>query len=43
LFRIVLSILGFLFFYMKLRIPLSRSVKNCIGIFMGICKLVLIR
>ena len=38
LLRIVLSILDFffLFFYMKLRIALSMSVKNCVGILMGI-------
>jgi hypothetical protein len=28
LFRIVLPILGILFFHMKLKIALSRSVKN---------------
>ena len=32
LYRIVLAILGFLFFHMKLIIDLSRSVKNCVGI-----------
>jgi hypothetical protein len=32
LFRIVLAILVFLFFQMKLKIVLSRSVKNCVGI-----------
>ena len=36
LHRIVLAILGFLFFHMKFIIVLSRSVKNCIGILMGI-------
>ena len=36
LYRIVLAILGFLFFKMKLITVLSRSVKNCVGILMGI-------
>jgi hypothetical protein len=27
---------GFLFFHMKLRIALSRSVKKCVGFVMGI-------
>jgi hypothetical protein len=36
LYRIFLAILGYLFFHMKLRIDLSRSVKNCVGILMGI-------
>ena len=36
LYRIILAILGFLFFHMKLTIVLSRSVKNCVGILMGI-------
>ena len=36
LYRIVLVILGFLFFHMKLIIVLSRFVKNCIGILIGI-------
>ena len=30
-FRIVVAILGFLFFHMKVRIVLSRSVNNCVG------------
>ena len=34
LYRTVLSILGFLFFHMKLSIVLLRSVKNFAGIFM---------
>jgi hypothetical protein len=34
--RIVLVILGFLFFHMKLSFVLSESVKNCVGILMGI-------
>ena len=34
LYRIVLAILGFLFFHMKLIFVLSRSVKNCVGILM---------
>jgi hypothetical protein len=36
LFSIVLIILGFLCFYMKLKIVLSKSVNNCVGILMGI-------
>jgi hypothetical protein len=36
LYRIVLDIMGNLFFHMKLRIALSRSVKNCVGVLMGI-------
>ena len=36
LYSIVLAILGFLFFDIKLSIALSRSVKNCVGILMGI-------
>jgi hypothetical protein len=36
LFRIVLAILRFLCFYMKLKIDLSSSGKNCIEILMGI-------
>jgi hypothetical protein len=36
LFRIVLDILEFLFFHIKLRIALSRSVKKCAGILMEI-------
>jgi hypothetical protein len=36
LFRIVLAILGSLFYHMKLRIGLSMAVKNCVGILMGI-------
>ena len=34
--RIILIILGFLFFHMKLRIVLSWFVKNCVEILMGI-------
>jgi hypothetical protein len=35
--RIALAILGFLFFFhMKLRIALSRSIENHVGILMGI-------
>jgi hypothetical protein len=34
--RIAFAILGFLFFYMKLRIALSMSLKTCVGILMGI-------
>ena len=37
LLRIVFAILGFLFFHMKLRIALSMSLKNCVGILMGGC------
>lgn len=36
LYRSILTILGFIFFHMKLRILLSRSVKNCISILMEI-------
>ena len=36
LYRIDLTILGFLFFHLKLCIVLSRFVKNFAGIFMGI-------
>jgi hypothetical protein len=36
LFRIYWAILDFLFFYMTLRIALSMSVKNCVGILMEI-------
>lgn len=36
LFRIVLAILGFLYFHMKLRIAILRSVKNCVGVLKGI-------
>ena len=36
LFRIVLAILGFLFSHMKLKIVLSKSVRNYIGIVMEI-------
>jgi hypothetical protein len=36
LFQIVLAILGFVMFHMKLGIVLSRSVKKCLGILMGI-------
>ena len=35
LFRIVLAILCYLFFHMKLRISLSRSVKKYVEILMG--------
>jgi hypothetical protein len=35
-FRIVLPILGLLFFHMKLRIALSSSVKYCVGMLMEI-------
>jgi hypothetical protein len=34
--RIVLALLGFLFFHMKMRIALSRSIKNSAGILMEI-------
>ena len=46
LYRIVFAILGSLFFHMKLRIALSRSVKNCIGIWMDLyctCRLHLVK
>ena len=36
LYRDVLSILGLLFLHIKLRIVLSRSVKNCVVILVGI-------
>jgi hypothetical protein len=36
LFWIAFAVLGFLFFHMKLRISLSRSVKKCVRILMGI-------
>ena len=36
LYRIVLAVLGFLFFHMKLSTVLSRSVKNFARILMGI-------
>jgi hypothetical protein len=36
---IVLAILGLLSFHTKLRIVLSRSVKNCVGILVGILRL----
>ena len=36
LYRIVLVVLGFLLFHMKLSIILSRSVNNFAGILMGI-------
>ena len=36
LYKIVLAILGFLFFHIKLIIVLSRSVKKFDGILMGI-------
>jgi hypothetical protein len=36
LYRIALDILGFFFFHMKLRIVLSRFVKNYVPILMGI-------
>jgi hypothetical protein len=36
LFRIILAILGLLLFHMKLRTALSRSIRNCAGILMGI-------
>jgi hypothetical protein len=35
-YSIVLAILGFLFFHMKLSIVLSGSIKNSVGILMGI-------
>jgi hypothetical protein len=34
--RIVFAILGFLPFQMNLKIVLSMSLKNCVGILMGI-------
>jgi hypothetical protein len=36
LLSIILVILDFWFFHMKLSIILSRSGKNCVGILMGI-------
>ena len=36
LFRIGLAILNLLFYYLKLRIALSMTVKNFVGILMGI-------
>jgi hypothetical protein len=36
LFRIVLDTVGFMFCHVKLNIVLSRSVKNCVGVLMGI-------
>jgi hypothetical protein len=36
LLRIVFAILGFLPFQMNLRIALSMSLENCVGILMGI-------
>jgi hypothetical protein len=36
LFRILLALLGFLFFHMSLRIALSRSIKIFVKILMGI-------
>jgi len=36
LLRTVFTILGFLPFEMNLRIALSLSLKNCVGILMGI-------
>jgi hypothetical protein len=36
LFMMVLAILVFLFFHMKVRMGLSRSLINCVGILMGI-------
>ena len=36
LFRIVLAILDFLLFYMKLRIAFSKFIKECFVILMGI-------
>jgi hypothetical protein len=36
LLLIVFAILGFLFFQKNLRIYLSMSLKNCVGILMGI-------
>ena len=37
LFRIVLAILSFLCFHMKMEIILSKSVNECVGILMGLC------
>jgi hypothetical protein len=36
LLRIVFTVLGFLPYQMNLRIALSMSLKNCVGILMGI-------
>jgi hypothetical protein len=36
LYRMVLALLGVLFFHMKFRIVLSRFVKNSIGFLLGI-------
>ena len=36
LYGIILAILGFLFFHIKLIVVLSRSVKNVFGILIGI-------
>jgi hypothetical protein len=36
LLRIVFAVLGFLFYHIKLRISLFFSVKNCVGILVGI-------
>jgi hypothetical protein len=36
LYRIVFAILVFLVFHMKLRVVLSKSVKNYVGILLGI-------
>ena len=36
LYRIVLAVVGFLFFLVKLHIVLLRSVKNGVGILVGI-------
>ena len=36
LYRIAVATLGFVFFQMKLSVVPSRSLKNCVGILMGI-------
>ena len=36
LYRIILAILSFLFYHIKLSIVLSKSIKNCVGILMVI-------
>jgi hypothetical protein len=36
LFRIVLAILGFLFFHMELRIALLRSIRSYVEILIGV-------
>ena len=36
LYKVILAILGLLFFHIKLTIVLSRSVKNCTWVLMGI-------